>query len=67
MPGAETSEIIFITAMMLLILIVCGASVYFFFKTYAKEKRDRQARSVANAAKAQEAENRVEENSKSEI
>jgi hypothetical protein len=43
MPGAETSEIIFISAMMALILIVCGATVYFFFKTYAKEKRAREA------------------------
>jgi flagellar basal body-associated protein FliL len=45
MPGTETSEIIFISAMMLLILIVCGATVYFFFKTYAKEKRERENRS----------------------
>ena len=44
MPGAATAEIIFIAAMMLLILIVSFATVYLFFKTYAKEKRDREAK-----------------------
>ena len=43
MPGSATAEIIFIAAMMLIILIVSFTAVYFFFKTYAKEKRSRQA------------------------
>ena len=43
MPGAPTAEIIFIAAMMVLILIVSFAAVYFFFKTYSKEKRARAA------------------------
>lgn len=67
MPGAGTSEIIFITAMMVLILIVCGATVYFFFKTYAKEKRDRELKSAAKAARAKATEDQFEDNLKSEI
>ena len=67
MPGAATAEIIFITAMMVLILIVSGATVYFFFKTYAKEKRDRETRSAAKTAKAKASEDQIEDNLKSEI
>ncbi len=39
MPGSATAEVIFIAAMMILILIISFASVYFFFKTYKKEMR----------------------------
>ena len=42
MPGSVTAEVIFITAMMVLILIVCFASVYFFFKTYKKEMKEKR-------------------------
>jgi len=44
MPGAERAEIYFIAAMMVLILILSFASVYFFFRQYKREmgeKRDR--------------------------
>jgi len=44
MPGAERAEIYFISAMMILIIILCVASIYFFFKTYKKEMRDRELR-----------------------
>ncbi len=44
MPGAERAEIYFIAAMMLLILILSFAAVYFFVKQYKKEMRDKNAR-----------------------
>jgi hypothetical protein len=43
MPGAATAEIIFIAAMMVLILVISFAAVYFFFRTYKKEMRTRRA------------------------
>jgi hypothetical protein len=43
MPGPATAEVIFIASMMILILVICSAAVYFFFRTYAKEKRFSQA------------------------
>lgn len=55
MPGFGQSELFFISAMMLLILIVCGVAVYAFFRTYRKEmreKEDRLARKQAEAEKA---------------
>jgi phosphotransferase system glucose/maltose/N-acetylglucosamine-specific IIC component len=39
MPNSALAEVYFIAAMMILILIICGVSVYFFFKTFYKEKR----------------------------
>lgn len=44
MPGAGRAEVYFIAAMMILILIFCGVSVFFFFKTYRKEMREREER-----------------------
>ena len=44
MPGYEVAEIYFIAAMMILILIVSFAAVYFFFKTYKKEMREKRER-----------------------
>ena len=44
MPGTGRSEIYFISGMMVLILIVCVAAVYFFIKTYKKELRERAER-----------------------
>jgi flagellar biogenesis protein FliO len=40
MPGAERAEIYFIAAMMLLILFLCFAAVYFFEKLFKKDMRD---------------------------
>ncbi|MFT3744682.1 MAG: hypothetical protein QM785_10385 [Pyrinomonadaceae bacterium] len=57
MPGAERSEIYFIAAMMILILIVSIVAVYFFVKTYKKEMREREAMRAERAkAKAEVAE-----------
>ncbi len=44
MPGRDLAEIYFITAMMILIVILCVASVVIFFKTYKKEMREKEAR-----------------------
>jgi len=50
MPGTATAEIIFITAMMILILIISFASVYFFIKQYKKEMRAKAEREERKAA-----------------
>ncbi len=44
MPNTETAEIYFIAAMFVLILIISTVSLYFFFKTYNREKLERQKR-----------------------
>ena len=41
MPGFGRAEFYFISAMMLLILMVCGVAVYAFFKTYRKEMHEK--------------------------
>jgi hypothetical protein len=42
MPGAGRAEIYFISAMMVLILIVSFTAVYYFFREYRKEMRERE-------------------------
>ena len=44
MPGAGRAEIYFIALMMILIMILSVAAVYFFFKTYKKEMREKALR-----------------------
>lgn len=44
MPGAGRAEVYFITAMMFLIVVLCVAAIYFFFKTYKKEMREKTLR-----------------------
>lgn len=44
MPGSGTAELIFIAAMMVLILVVSFAAVFFFAKTYRKEMAEKKAR-----------------------
>lgn len=44
MSNSALAEIYFISAMMILILVVSGVSVYFFFKTYNKEKTQKEKR-----------------------
>ncbi|MBX3245160.1 MAG: hypothetical protein KF685_11980 [Acidobacteria bacterium] len=44
MPGSATAEIYFIASMMILILLICGVTVYFFAKTYKKEMAEREKR-----------------------
>ncbi len=52
MPGSATAEVYFITAMMILILIISGVAVFFFAKTYKKEMADKKKREGAKADKA---------------
>ena len=54
MPGAERAEIYFIAAMMVLILILSFASVYFFVRQYKKEMRERKIRDDKKAEKVKE-------------
>lgn len=50
MPGSSLSEVYFIVAMMILIFILCGVSVYFFVRTYNKEMKEREERIVRKNA-----------------
>ena len=52
MPGADRSEIYFIAAMMILIMILSIAAIYFFVKTYKKEMREKEARKKIKAEAA---------------
>jgi uncharacterized protein YpmB len=52
MPEAARAEVYFIAAMMVIILVVCGLAVYFFFKTLYKEKRETAARIAKKDADA---------------
>ena len=51
MPGFGRSELYFMSAMMLLILLVCGVAVYAFFKTYRKEMNEKKKRLAARTEK----------------
>lgn len=42
MPNSGLAEIYFIAAMFVLIFIVCGAAVFFFFRTLSREKREKE-------------------------
>ncbi|HMJ09556.1 MAG TPA: hypothetical protein VK468_11155 [Pyrinomonadaceae bacterium] len=56
MPGSERAEIYFIAVMMLLILILCGVSVYIFIRQYKKEmseKAERKAKADAASVKVE--------------
>ena len=55
MPGTERAEIYFITAMMILILVLCVAAVYLFFRQYKKEMRAREEAKRIKAEKAEAA------------
>ena len=50
MPGADRAEIYFISAMMVLILIVSFTAVYFFVREYKKEMRQRKERAERKAS-----------------
>jgi uncharacterized protein YpmB len=54
MPGAGRAEVYFIVAMMILIVVVCSVSLVFFFKTYKKEMREKEARIQAKSVAAKE-------------
>jgi hypothetical protein len=49
-PGTSYSEVIFIGAMMVLILVICVVAVGAFFKTYKKEMREKAVREAAKKA-----------------
>ena len=51
MPGAGRAEIYFVVAMMVLIFVISAVAIYFFFKTYKKEMREREARRLEKKAK----------------
>ncbi len=50
MPGSETSEVIFIAVMMVLILIGSFVAVALFIRTYRKEMRERELHKNAKQA-----------------
>ena len=56
MPGTGRSEVIFVAAMMILIMILSIAAVYIFFRTYKKEMRDKELRKQAKSREAEQAE-----------
>lgn len=51
MPGTARAEIYFIAAMMIIILIICALAVYFFVKTYKKEKLEREKERAEKASR----------------
>lgn len=55
MPGTGRSEVIFVAAMMILIMILSIAAVYVFFRTYKKEMRDKDLRKQAKDRDAETA------------
>jgi len=57
MPGAERAEIYFISAMMVLILILSFTAVYVFVKQYKKEMRQKKERAERKAADKAKQEN----------
>ena len=42
MPNSGLAELYFIAAMFVLILIICGAAVFFFFRTYKRENLEKK-------------------------
>ena len=55
MPGGTRAEIYFVTAMMILIFIVCGAAIYLFFATYKKEMKEKEERLAKKRSEAERA------------
>jgi hypothetical protein len=55
MPGTERAEIYFVTAMMILILILSAGAVYFFIKQYKKEMREKAEAKRIKAEKVEAA------------
>ncbi len=56
MPGADRAEIYFITAMMILILVLSFSAVYFFVRQYRKEMREKEHRKTRRDAEKLEQE-----------
>jgi uncharacterized protein YpmB len=55
MPGSGMAELIFIAAMMVLILVISFAAVFFFMKTYRMEMSEKEKRRKARSAEADKA------------
>lgn len=51
MSNASLAEIYFIAAMFVLITIISGVAVYFFFKTYKKEQAEKLKRTEQRKSK----------------
>ena len=51
MPVTGRSELYFIAAMMVLILVICAVAIYYFFKTYKKEMKEKELRIAEKRAK----------------
>ena len=58
MPNSAYAEIYFIAAMFVLIFIICGVSVYYFFKTYKKEQAQKKRR-LEKKQKAQDSKSEI--------
>jgi hypothetical protein len=44
MPGSATAEVYFITAMMVLSLVISVTAVFFFARTFRRERLEKEAR-----------------------
>lgn len=55
MPGAADAEIYFIAAMMVLILVISFAAVFFFVRQYKKEMKEKAERMNRKAAEKEAA------------
>ena len=55
MPGSGMAELIFIAAMMVLILVISFAAVFFFMKTYRMEMSEKEKGRKARSAEADKA------------
>ena len=64
MPGSRMAELIFVAAMMVLILVISFAAVFFFMKTYRKEMAEKEDRRTAGQAAAKEADVAVDSGGK---
>ena len=53
MPNASQAEIYFIAGMFVLIIVISAAATYFFFRTWKKEKTERQNRIEKNKTKTE--------------
>jgi cbb3-type cytochrome oxidase subunit 3 len=50
-PNASQAEIYFIAGMFVLIIVISAVSTYFFFRTYRREKADREKRAEKQKSK----------------
>ncbi len=53
MLNASQAEIYFIAGMFVLIIVISAVATYFFFRTYKREKTERQKRAEKQNSKAE--------------